>query len=141
MITVLSLSRPGNRLSEQQFTKLGNPLLHDLLDSSILPGDDWLELAPHVREELAAISDKEVLLNSLMEKGLLTEYQAARVQKGMAFGMVLGNYRLLDRIGAGGMGIVYLCEHTVMRRQLAIKVLSDVDSQSAPLVMRFYSEM
>src|SRR5262249_54982532 len=32
-------------------------------------------------------------------------------------------YRLLELIGAGGMGAVYLCEHTLMRRLVALKVL------------------
>ena len=39
-------------------------------------------------------------------------------------GMVVGErYRIVSRIGVGGMGAVYRAEHTMMRRDLAIKVL------------------
>jgi eukaryotic-like serine/threonine-protein kinase len=39
-------------------------------------------------------------------------------------GVVVGDrYRIVSRIGVGGMGAVYRAEHTMMRRDLAIKVL------------------
>ncbi len=39
-------------------------------------------------------------------------------------GTVVGErYRIVSRIGVGGMGAVYRAEHTMMRRDLAIKVL------------------
>ena len=39
-------------------------------------------------------------------------------------GAVVGDrYRVVSRIGVGGMGAVYRAEHTMMRRDLAIKVL------------------
>jgi serine/threonine-protein kinase len=39
-------------------------------------------------------------------------------------GAVVGDrYRIVSRIGVGGMGAVYRAEHTMMRRDLAIKVL------------------
>ncbi len=59
----------------------------------------------------------------------------------MTLGLVLGNYRLLEKLGAGGMGVVYLCEHLVMRRRVALKLLCDNENQNSAIVMRFYSEM
>jgi serine/threonine-protein kinase len=52
----------------------------------------------------------------------------------------LGEYRLLRRLGEGGMGAVYLGYQEADDRQVAIKVLSDhlADSQSS--VDRFYRE-
>ena len=39
-------------------------------------------------------------------------------------GTIVGErYRIVSRLGVGGMGAVYRAEHTMMRRDLAIKVL------------------
>ena len=37
-------------------------------------------------------------------------------------GVKIGAYRVLARIGEGGMGAVYLAEHTLLGRRAAIKV-------------------
>ena len=37
--------------------------------------------------------------------------------------LVLGNYRVLERLGAGGMAVVFKGEHMELRNQVAIKVL------------------
>jgi serine/threonine-protein kinase len=39
-------------------------------------------------------------------------------------GRQIGPYRLLERLGAGGMGTVYSAEHTLIERKVALKVLS-----------------
>ena len=54
--------------------------------------------------------------------------------------LIIGHYRLLERIGAGGMGTVYRAEHLHLRRQVAIKVMSRTVETSQRLVHRFYSE-
>ena len=81
------------------------------------------------------------MLNLLVEHGLMTEYQAGRIQAGTTFGLVLGNYRILDRIGAGGMAVVFLAEHLDLRHIVAIKVLPSMPGQDCRLEHRFFSEM
>ena len=55
--------------------------------------------------------------------GLLTPFQAEQLLRGKHRGFFLGKYKLLDRIGLGGMGQVFLAEHVSMRRRVAVKVL------------------
>ncbi|HTJ41764.1 MAG TPA: serine/threonine-protein kinase [Kofleriaceae bacterium] len=55
-------------------------------------------------------------------------------------GEVLGNYRVLQKIGEGGMGAVYLAEHQLIGRQAALKVLLREMSHRQDLVTRFFNE-
>ncbi len=63
------------------------------------------------------------LARQLLADGLLTPFQADQLLKGKHRGFFLGKYKLLDRIGMGGMGQVFLAEHGAMRRRCAVKVL------------------
>ena len=42
---------------------------------------------------------------------------------GSIIGQTLAHYRIIRRLGKGGMGEVYLAEDTVLKREVAIKVL------------------
>ncbi|HEX3312655.1 MAG TPA: protein kinase, partial [Streptosporangiaceae bacterium] len=55
-------------------------------------------------------------------------------------GQTVGGYVILDRIGAGGMGEVYLGEHRRLERRAAIKFLLPGLSKDAALVSRFFNE-
>src|SRR5262249_36600995 len=54
--------------------------------------------------------------------------------------IISGKYRLLQRLGAGGMGCVYLCEHILMRRRVALKVLPLNQAQDVAALERFYRQ-
>src|ERR1019366_9183597 len=107
------------------------PLLNELLTSSIVLTEDFEKLSAQTQDEIWQCSETQELLPLLVQQGLLTEYQAARVKAGTTYGLVFGNYRVLDRLGAGGMGVVFKAEHVVMRRQVAIKVLSSFADQDS----------
>ncbi|HEU4383515.1 MAG TPA: serine/threonine-protein kinase [Anaeromyxobacteraceae bacterium] len=56
-------------------------------------------------------------------------------------GLILGDrYRLLSRIGEGGMGTVFLAEHISLGKQVAVKVLRAEYSRDEELVRRFEQE-
>ena len=55
-------------------------------------------------------------------------------------GDVLGAYRILGQIGAGGMGVIYRAEHVRLGRKVAIKLLLPELAKRADVVSRFFEE-
>ncbi|MFH0900287.1 MAG: bifunctional serine/threonine-protein kinase/formylglycine-generating enzyme family protein [Pseudomonadota bacterium] len=51
-----------------------------------------------------------------------------------------GNYRIVAKLGEGGMGVVYLAEHAVIGRRVAIKLLHPELSCNTEMVGRFFNE-
>jgi serine/threonine protein kinase len=52
----------------------------------------------------------------------------------------IGQYRIVEQIGVGGMGSVYLGEHMLLGRRAAIKTLLQKHTAHAELVERFFNE-
>jgi serine/threonine protein kinase len=116
-------------------------LLQELLTSSLIRCKDWDSLPAAIRDDLTRLTEEDELLARLVEQKILTEYQASRIEAGTTFGLILGNYRVLDRLGAGGMGIVFKAEHLRLPRLVAIKVLPLSADQNPRLLQRFFGEM
>jgi serine/threonine-protein kinase len=55
-------------------------------------------------------------------------------------GEVLGNYRVIAKLGAGGMGTVWTAEHQLLGSHAAIKVLLPDLSKQGHIVRRFFDE-
>src|SRR5438445_3936819 len=110
-----------------------------LVDSGLLAhGElkDFLDKHPQLRA-----GDTATMVKTLTAHGLLTQYQVTRLLAGQTFGLILGNYRIMERIGSGGMGEVYKAEHIHMKRTVAIKVLVSEEDNNSVFLQRFYSEM
>jgi serine/threonine protein kinase len=60
---------------------------------------------------------------ALVAADLLTDWQIEQLRKGKHKGFMLGKYKLLRLLGAGGMSSVYLAENPTLRQLVAIKVL------------------
>jgi response regulator RpfG family c-di-GMP phosphodiesterase/tRNA A-37 threonylcarbamoyl transferase component Bud32 len=112
-----------------------------LLASNFLLTEDWDALALDIQERVLWCVTQKEITQLLVEHNLLTQYQASRILAGTDFGLVLGNYRILDRIGAGGMAIVFKAEHMDLRNLVAIKVLPMAPGADSRLESRFFSEM
>ncbi len=80
------------------------------------------------------------LLARMVEAGMITQFHADRLAAGKYKGFQLGSYLILDQLGAGGMGQVYLAEHTAMRRLVALKVLPVFSSEDMVARERFFRE-
>jgi serine/threonine protein kinase len=80
------------------------------------------------------------LARQLVRDGLLTPFQAEQFLLGKYKGFTIGNYRVIDRLGTGGAGNVYLAEHQLMRRRVAIKVLPTPHVGDPSLTERFRRE-
>lgn len=79
---------------------------------------------------------------SFIEKpafGLMAESLATE-QKEFAVGSTLGHYTVLTKLGAGGMGEVYLAEDTRLGRKIAVKVLPSAFIKDDERVQRFQQE-
>jgi serine/threonine protein kinase len=78
---------------------------------------------------------------ALVRDAQLTFFQAKQLKLGRYKRFTIGSkYRLLELIGAGGMGAVYLCEHTLMKRLVALKVLPVEKLDDPSNLDRFYRE-
>jgi serine/threonine protein kinase len=78
---------------------------------------------------------------ALVQDGLLTRFQAQQFLLGRFRGFLIrGKYKLLEHVGSGGMGSVYLCEHLTMGRRVAIKVLPADKAKDPSSLERFYRE-
>jgi serine/threonine protein kinase len=76
----------------------------------------------------------------LVRDGVLTHFQAEQLMLGKWRRFTLGKYKVLERLGSGGMGSVFLCEHKLMRRRVAVKVLPTAKAADPSSLERFYRE-
>ena len=55
-------------------------------------------------------------------------------------GQKIGNYRILRRLGVGGMGAVYLAEHPLIGKKVALKVIHRELAGNKEVIARFFNE-
>lgn len=55
-------------------------------------------------------------------------------------GQKFGNYKVLSRLGVGGMGAVYLAEHPLIGKKVALKAIHPEFAHNKEVVQRFFNE-
>ncbi len=86
------------------------------------------------------LGDVDALAKYFVGSGLVTRWQGDRLLEGRYKGFYLKNYKLLDHLGTGGMSRVYLAEHVLMQRRVAIKVLPKDRVDDSSYLKRFHRE-
>jgi serine/threonine protein kinase len=95
--------------------------------------DAFLAQQPLPREPALAAA-------ALIEAGHLTRFQARLLLAGKYRGFLVGPYKMLQPIGKGGMGAVYLAEHTRTGGRFAVKIMPPEKAEEPATLQRFYRE-
>ena len=110
-------------------------VVKQLTDSGIIAQGQLERFVP----PKAQPKDADELIAQLVKENHLTKFQAAQVAAGKSKSLILGEYTILDKIGAGGMGQVFNALHRRMDRLVAIKMLPPAmmkDSAAAARLQR-----
>ncbi|MCA1600890.1 MAG: serine/threonine protein kinase [Acidobacteria bacterium] len=95
-----------------------------------------------VRREVESLLSSYNRAESFMDKPLIGDMGEATTIKKNVFAKdhLLGHYKIIEQIGAGGMGEVYLAEDTTLNRRAALKLLPDEHIQNEERLRRFKQE-
>lgn len=109
--------------------------------SGIVPDDRLQSEVAKLKSDPAPPQNVDQTAAALIRDGVLTKFQAKQMKLGRYKRFeIAGKYRLLELLGIGGMGAVYLCEHQFMKRLVALKVLPVEKMEDPSALARFYRE-
>ncbi len=100
----------------------GQEFFELLEKSQLLDAEVIAKLRPQMQPH--GQTEAKRLATTLLKNQLITEYQAKQMLAGKYKGFYLARYKILELLGAGGMGRVYLSEQLSMERLVAIKLIS-----------------
>ena len=86
------------------------------------------------------LEDSPFIADQLIRRQIITAWQSRQLFKGRYKGFFLRQYKILGHLGTGGMSAVYLAEHILMQRRVAVKVLPRKRLEKAIYLERFIRE-
>ncbi|MCX7410155.1 MAG: FHA domain-containing serine/threonine-protein kinase [Planctomycetales bacterium] len=115
-----------------------NSFWQHLAESGLLEGREVTALS----RELAVqgVKSDEDAARSLIERGVITQFQSEWLLEGRSRGLIFDEFKLLDLLGVGGMGWVYQAENTKTKEIVALKVLLEQFKHDRGMLARFQQE-
>ena len=108
------------------------------LEKSNLLGGEQFANAQSLAGQFSNASD---LARALARENFLSRWQAGTLLSlGKRAQLRLGKYRLIQRLGKGGMGTVFLAEHVTMNRRVALKIVPRSIAKNRASLDRFFAE-
>ena len=107
--------------------------------SALLSTDEFESVKQETLNAPELYNTPEKLAKHWIQTNLLTKWQVMQLLSGKA-AFFLGKYKLLNLLGVGGMGRVFLAEHTIMHRKVALKVISKEFSNNPEALKQFQAE-
>lgn len=114
--------------------------LTDLTTTGLMTVDEVQQFLSSLPAKVSP-DDVQALARELVRRKKLTVFQASVLFHGRGSSLRIENYILLDKLGSGGMGMVYKAEHHRIKRVVALKVMSGSAMTSPKAVQRFHREV
>src|SRR5215213_5079803 len=117
-------------------------IFQSALDAAPAERAAFLDSACQDNEDLRR--EVERLLSSFesdyLEEPAIIKMAEFVIGDGLAIGQIVGHYKICEKIGAGGMGEVFLAEDARLKRKIALKILPALPGQDKERLRRFKQE-
>ncbi len=135
-----SLMLPGGRVTDRT-KEVVRQLFDEALQQPSSEREAWLRAAT---DDVGVQDEVRSLLDALEAKGGAIDRMLAGLPQMLPgrgrVGQMVGSYRIVDRVGEGGMGVVYRAQDTRLDRQVALKFLAPEIARDPEAQARFLHE-
>jgi serine/threonine-protein kinase len=110
------------------------------LPVALLLADSQIDRATGA-DVLSVLPEMVLLMATAAAIAVFGSHKIRELQKKAHEAQSIGPYRLKHVLGMGGMGVVYLAEHVLLRRPCAVKLISPRQAGDPRTLMRFEREV
>lgn len=136
------MSQPANNNKEKVIEQAVQKFVDAQLQGRKLNIDEFVKQYPDVEEQLRQkiqnLHKIDDLFACLMQADD-SDYREAVIEHNL-IGKRLGDFEIINLIGTGGMGAVFLAKQISLDREVALKVISDISGARAKSLERFKRE-